>query len=115
MTSPRESRVVLAALASALAIPGVPVLLVLGFVADHVASFRGMCGPYPTDIPAYPCGFAEYLVNFASPFAFAGLVGLSIVAALVTTLVLLIAWSLAAIALSLTRSRSSARSPASGR
>jgi len=115
MSSSRESRVVLAALASALAIPGVPVLLVLAFLADHIASFRGTCGPYAPDISAYPCGFAQYLVNFASPFAMAGLIGLSIIAAVLTTMVLLLAWTVAAIAWSLTRARSSTPSRASGR
>lgn len=107
----REAGLTLAAIASALAIPGVPVLLVLAFVAEHVASFHGTCGPYPTDIPAYPCGFAEYLANFANPFALAGLFALSTAAAVATTAALAIGWLIAGGAMLLARARRGGLSP----
>ena len=69
------------------------VLLVLGFFADHASGYHGICGPYPTDIPAYPCGFGEYLENFANPFALAGLFAISIVAAVLTAGVLAALWA----------------------
>lgn len=92
-TEARSAGVTLAALVSLLAIPGVPVLLVLGFFADHASGYHGICGPYPTDIPAYPCGFGEYLENFANPFALAGLFAISIVAAVLTAGVLAALWA----------------------
>lgn len=84
----------LAALASVAAVPLGPVALVLFFVAEHLASYRGSCGPYPTDIPAYPCGLGEYLVNFFEPFAMAGLVALSVGVMLLTVAALTLAWAL---------------------
>ncbi len=86
------SSITLAAIVSVLAIPAGPVAIVAFFLVDHVLAYRGTCGPYPTDIPAYACGFGEYLVNFAEPFAVAGLVALSVIAMALTLVVLTASW-----------------------
>lgn len=96
-------RFTLAALASAAAIPAAPILLVLALLAEHLGSYRGTCGPYPTDIPAFPCGVGEYLVNFFEPFAMAGLLVISIALMLVTAAALAVAWTLGMLAWSLRR------------
>jgi hypothetical protein len=61
----------------------------------HAASYAGVCGPYPTDIPAHACGFEEYLVNFFEPFAMAGLLVISIASMVATTALVALAWALA--------------------
>lgn len=104
-TDARGAGVTLAALVSLLAIPGVPVLLVLGLFVHHASGYHGLCGPYPTDIPAYPCSFAEYLANFANPFALAGFVALSVVAAFLTMSVLAVLWTIVGGAVWLARAR----------
>lgn len=74
------------------AVLGAPVLLIVVSLTAHAFSYRGMCGPYPTDIPAFPCGFGEYMRNFAGPFALVGLVMLSIAAAFVAAVLVALAW-----------------------
>lgn len=59
----------LALIASVLLPIGAPLLAVCGFFVDHAAGYHGTCGPYPTDIPAYPCGFEEYATNFFGGFS----------------------------------------------
>ena len=46
-----------------------PLVTVLGFYVDHALDYRGFCGPYPTDIPAYPCLYSEYSSAFFGGFS----------------------------------------------
>lgn len=59
----------LALMASVLVPIGAPLLAVGAFFVDHAAGYHGTCGPYPTDIPAYPCGFVEYATDFFGGFS----------------------------------------------
>lgn len=41
-----------------------PLLFDAVLFVHHVATYRGICGPHPTDIPAHSCGFATYSREF---------------------------------------------------
>jgi len=75
-----------------------PVLVVGVALADHVLTFHGMCGPYPIDIPAYPCGWGEYMRNFAEPFALAGLTVISIAACVAAVALVGAGWLIGTVA-----------------
>lgn len=51
-----------------------PLVVDLVLFAVYAASYKGTCGPHPTDIPAHPCAYREYLGEFlGDPFALVGL------------------------------------------
>lgn len=87
---------------------GAPVALASILFADHALAYRGTCGPYPTDIPAFPCGFGEYAINFFEPFALAGLIVLGVGAALAASGLVFVGW-LVAVLVWLARARLRAR------
>lgn len=63
----------------------------------HAASYEGMCGPYPTDIPAHPCDLSTYLEGFFEPFAAVGLLVIAVGSAAAAVLVVGAAWALGAL------------------
>ena len=89
---------------SVASVPLAPVLVVGLLLADHAFSYTGTCGPYPTDIPAFPCGFGEYVANFFEPFAMAGLLVISVLTMLVTLVLVASLWALGALVWVITRS-----------
>ena len=50
-------------------------------------SYEGLCGPYPTDIPAYPCAIGDYMVGLFEPFAAAGMLVIASSVAMLTFVV----------------------------
>ncbi len=62
-------------------IPAMPFLVSTGLLVaifiHHLASYRGVCGPYAPDISAFPCHIGIYARNFFSPFAMIGLMALA--------------------------------------
>ncbi len=66
---------------------GAPLVVVGVLLGVHTASYDGVCGPYPTDIPAFPCALDEYVAGFFEPFAALGLIVISLVTATLAALV----------------------------
>jgi hypothetical protein len=67
----RIARAVIIAAGSTVA---APLVVDLVLFAVYAASYKGVCGPHPTDIPARPCGYGDYLGDFlGDAFAVAGL------------------------------------------
>lgn len=87
----------LAVVLSVLAIVLAPALVIVGLLAGHAASYDGLCGPYPTDIPAHPCDFGTYLVNFFEPFALVGLIVIAVVTVVGALGLVGAAWTLGAL------------------
>lgn len=82
---------------SVLVVVAAPVLPVVLLFAHHAASYEGMCGPYPTDIPAHPCDLSTYLEGFFEPFAAVGLLVIAVGSAAAAVLVVGAAWALGAL------------------
>ena len=88
-----------AAIVASLVAPlGMGLLVVAAIFGQHAMAFRGTCGPYPTDIPAYPCGFGEYVENFFGGFSGIGLFMIAVGTVVVTALAVGALWVVAAAA-----------------
>ncbi len=79
-----------AVIVAAISTIAAPLVVDLVLFAVYAASYKGSCGPHPTDIPAHPCPYPEYLGEFlGDPFAIVGLVmidvGVFVVAALLAS------------------------------
>jgi len=71
-----------------------PLIMDLVYFLYVAASYAGQCDPHPTDIPARPCGYVEYLIDGVNdPFAIIGFV-------MVNALMLVVAALLAGVILS---------------
>jgi hypothetical protein len=71
----RDLRTTRAVIIAAVATVAAPIVVDLVMFAVYAASYSGKCGPHPTDIPAHPCTYGEYLGEFlGDPFAIVGLV-----------------------------------------
>ncbi len=77
-----------------------PVVVDLALFADYLASYRGICEPHPTDIPARACDFLDYGADFLGDgFAIAGMISIdafALTVGLVVSSVALLAYSLLA-------------------
>lgn len=71
------------------AIVAAPCLLMAAWWGYHALTYDGLCGPYPTDIPAEPCDYSTYLGHFDQafwiigwqPVAWAAAIGMAILVA----------------------------------
>jgi hypothetical protein len=71
----RDSRAARAVIVAVVSTIAAPLVVDLVLFAVYAAQYAGKCGPHPTDIPARPCSYGEYLGDFlGDPFAIVGLV-----------------------------------------
>jgi hypothetical protein len=80
------------AIASILLVLATPIAVDGALLAQHAASYSGTCGPYAPDIPAYACGWSEYLSNFFGGFELIGLVLITIVTVAFALALVAAAW-----------------------
>jgi hypothetical protein len=84
--------------ASIAAIVAAPVVVDLVAFAWTALGYHGQCGPHPTDIPARPCTYAEYLRDaWDDPFALAGLLLIDGAVVTVTAIGVGMAWLVVAL------------------
>ena len=80
------------ALGLAACVLAAPVLVTELLRADHARAYRGLCGPYATDIPAHACSFAQYMQNFNGGFSGLALSLIQIVVLVTSAGVALLIW-----------------------
>ena len=94
---------------SLLFIPLLPTMVVLALALHHAIGFRGVCGPYATDIPAHACGFGTYLANFFGGFSGIALTLIAGASALLACVIVALGWLVAALVHPFSRSAQGAK------
>ncbi len=65
-----------------------PVVVDVVIYVGYLASYAGMCGPHPTDIPARPCDWPTYAGDFfGDAFAIVGIMMVDFAVLALATLV----------------------------
>lgn len=86
-----------------------PLVFDLALWCAYLASYRGTCGPHPTDIPEHACSYATYSAEFWGGFDGIGLILCDIAMAFAASILVCTFWTAAGIATLLDRSRSHAQ------
>lgn len=86
-------RGVIGCLASAAVVVLAPIVVDLVIFVPYATRYHGLCEPHPTDIPARPCTYAQYLEDWiGDPFALMALTMIDVLVVVVAAAVVGAVW-----------------------